>query len=174
MGREEDETQSSVVWVACLLRAVACSLCEWLQQILGTKVHNVHVTDRLFTSPAVLVQGDFGLSPTMQRYMKQQAAAQGVSEQELYGASLNQPILELNPYHPIIQRLDNMVGRCVFRFRARRVVQRGKTDLSRGKLSTVGQGLNFFCPVTPPCCMYRRGASTLSAGCTKLFFQRRQ
>eukprot|EP00070_Physeter_catodon_P049834 XP_028356728.1 heat shock protein 83-like [Physeter catodon] len=47
----------------------------------------------------------------MQRYMKQQAAAQGVSEQELYGASLNQPILELNPYHPIIQRLDVLV-RC--------------------------------------------------------------
>ncbi|PFH34041.1 Hsp90 domain-containing protein [Besnoitia besnoiti] len=89
------------------------SLCEWLQQILGSRVHNVHVTDRLFTSPAVLVQGDFGLSPTMQRYMKQQAAAQGVSEQELYGASLNQPILELNPYHPIIQRLDIMVKRDV-------------------------------------------------------------
>ncbi|PHJ15057.1 heat shock protein [Cystoisospora suis] len=97
------------------------SLCEWLQQILGTKVHNVHVTDRLFTSPAVLVQGDFGLSPTMQRYMKQQAAAQGVSEQELYGASLNQPILELNPYHPIIQRLDNMVRRDVTDPRAKEV-----------------------------------------------------
>ncbi|CBZ55026.1 putative heat shock protein 90 [Neospora caninum Liverpool] len=97
------------------------SLCEWLQQILGSRVHNVHVTDRLFTSPAVLVQGDFGLSPTMQRYMKQQAAAQGVSEQELYGASLNQPILELNPYHPIIQRLDIMVKRDVTDPRAKEV-----------------------------------------------------
>ncbi|OEH78741.1 heat shock protein [Cyclospora cayetanensis] len=84
-------------------------LVEWLQQTLGPRVHNVVLSSRLLTHPAVLVQGQMGLSPTMQRYMQQQAAAQGVSEQKLFGASLNQPILEINPTHPIIKQLDMMV-----------------------------------------------------------------
>lgn len=84
-------------------------LVEWLQQTLGPRVHNVVLSSRLHTHPAVLVQGQMGLSPTMQRYMQQQAAAQGVSEQKLFGASLNQPILEINPTHPITNQLDMMV-----------------------------------------------------------------
>lgn len=85
-------------------------LVEWLQQTLGPRVHNVVLSSRLHTHPAVLVQGQMGLSPTMQRYMQQQAAAQGVSEQKLFGASLNQPILEINPTHPITKQLDMMVS----------------------------------------------------------------
>ncbi|KAL8274640.1 hypothetical protein Esti_001355 [Eimeria stiedai] len=84
-------------------------LVEWLQQTLGPRVHNVVLSSRLRMHPAVLVQGQMGLSPTMQRYMQQQAAAQGVSDQKLFGASLNQPILEINPTHPITQQLDSMV-----------------------------------------------------------------
>ncbi|KAL8452668.1 hypothetical protein Emed_001232 [Eimeria media] len=83
-------------------------LVEWLQQTLGPRVHNVVLSSRLRMHPAVLVQGQMGLSPTMQRYMQQQAAAQGVSDQKLFGASLNQPILEINPTHPITQQLDSM------------------------------------------------------------------
>ena len=82
---------------------------EWLQQCLGPRVHNVSLSSRLVQHPAVLVQGQLGLSPTMQRYMQQQAAAQGLAEQKLFGATLNQPILEINPNHPIIKQLDLMV-----------------------------------------------------------------
>lgn len=85
-------------------------LVEWLQQTLGPRVHNVVLSSQLHTNPAVLVQGQMGLSPTMQRYMQQQAAAQGASEQKMFGASLNQPILEINPNHPITQQLDMMVS----------------------------------------------------------------
>jgi len=84
-------------------------LCEWLHSLFGKKLQKVSVSTRLTESPALLAQGDFGLSPTMQRYMRQQAAAQGVSEADLENQSMNQASLEVNPSHPIIERLRTMV-----------------------------------------------------------------
>eukprot|EP00922_Rhytidocystis_sp_ex-Travisia-forbesii_P014958 GHVS01022371.1.p1 GENE.GHVS01022371.1~~GHVS01022371.1.p1 ORF type:complete len:838 (+),score=194.76 GHVS01022371.1:346-2859(+) len=84
-------------------------LCEWLQNYFGKKVHRVAASDRLTESPAILVQGDYGLSPTMQRYMKQQATSQGMSDQDVYGMNMNQAVLEINPDHAIIKKLHQMV-----------------------------------------------------------------
>jgi len=85
-------------------------MCTWLQDFFGSKkVQRAVVSDRLTESPAVLVQGEFGMSPTMQRYIRQQAAAQGLSENEMYGMSMNQAVLEINPDHPIIEQLNDMV-----------------------------------------------------------------
>eukprot|EP00922_Rhytidocystis_sp_ex-Travisia-forbesii_P014960 GHVS01022373.1.p1 GENE.GHVS01022373.1~~GHVS01022373.1.p1 ORF type:complete len:1080 (+),score=259.54 GHVS01022373.1:40-3279(+) len=84
-------------------------LCEWLQNYFGKKVHRVAASDRLTESPAILVQGDYGLSPTMQRYMKQQATSQGMSDQDVYGMNMNQAVLEINPDHAIIKKLHSMV-----------------------------------------------------------------
>eukprot|EP00923_Selenidium_pygospionis_P012334 GHVN01020874.1.p1 GENE.GHVN01020874.1~~GHVN01020874.1.p1 ORF type:complete len:370 (+),score=54.58 GHVN01020874.1:858-1967(+) len=85
-------------------------LCDWLHNFYGTrKLQRVQVSGRLKDSPAILVQGDFGMSPTMQKYMKQQAAAQGMAEGELYGGSMNQAVLEINPTHPITKRLKDAV-----------------------------------------------------------------
>ncbi|KAF8819340.1 Hsp90 domain-containing protein [Cardiosporidium cionae] len=85
------------------------SLCEWIQNEFGKKLQRVVVSQRLVESPAILVQGDFGLSPTMQRYMKQQAASQGISERDIYGLASNQYILEINPDSSIIQQLNHLV-----------------------------------------------------------------
>ncbi|KAF8822786.1 Hsp90 domain-containing protein [Cardiosporidium cionae] len=85
------------------------SLCEWIQNEFGKKLQRVVVSQRLVDSPAILVQGDFGLSPTMQRYMKQQAASQGISERDVYGLAVNQYILEINPDSSIIQQLHRLV-----------------------------------------------------------------
>lgn len=51
-------------------------VCAWLQEELKSKnVQKVEVSTRLTDSPATLVQGAYGMSPTMQRYMKAQVPA---------------------------------------------------------------------------------------------------
>jgi len=48
-------------------------LCDWLKDKLGRgEISKVDVSNRLTTSPAAIVQGAYGMSPTMQRYMKAQ------------------------------------------------------------------------------------------------------
>lgn len=85
-------------------------LCRWLHNKFSHKLHEVRISDRLIDSPALLVQGDMGLSPSMQKYMKQQATAQGMSENEMFGGqSTNQPVLEINPNHFIIKQLNHLI-----------------------------------------------------------------
>lgn len=80
----------------------------YLETLLGGKVEKVTVSDDLTDSPAALVQGAYGMSPTMQRYMKAQAVASG--EGEMGGLdSMNKVVMEINPNHPVIKDLDRMV-----------------------------------------------------------------
>lgn len=51
-------------------------------------------------------KGAYGVSPTMQRYMKAQSVASGGGGNL---DSMNQAVLEINPKHPIVQDLQNMV-----------------------------------------------------------------
>nr|AGY56137.1 heat shock protein 90 HtpG [Babesia orientalis] len=86
------------------------TLCSWLKQLFPDDVHDVKISKRLVESPAILVQTDFGLSPSMQRYMKQQATSAGMNDTELFGTSMvSKPVLEINVDHPIIQHLNLMV-----------------------------------------------------------------
>ncbi len=79
---------------------------EFLEVELDGKVQKVTVSTLLTDSPAALVQGAYGVSPTMQRYMKAQSVASG-GDGNL--GSMNQAILEINPKHPIVQDLERMV-----------------------------------------------------------------
>jgi molecular chaperone HtpG len=80
---------------------------NYLETILSGKVQKVTVSDLLTDSPAALVQGAYGMSPSMQRYMKAQAVASG---SELDGMdTMNKVCMELNPDHPIVKDLDRMV-----------------------------------------------------------------
>lgn len=48
-------------------------ICEWLKaQLPEAEVSKVEVSSRLTDSPAAITQGAYGMSPTMQRYMKAQ------------------------------------------------------------------------------------------------------
>jgi len=76
-------------------------LASWLKDQLGDRVEKVLVSERLVDSPATLVQGDWGMSPMMQRYMKSQSSS---APDGMFGPR-NQAILEINPQHPVIQRL---------------------------------------------------------------------
>merc|ERR1711935_479792 len=80
---------------------------NYLETILVGEVEKVTVSDLLTDSPAALVQGAYGMSPSMQRYMKAQTVASG---QELSGMdSMNKVCMEINPNHPIVKDLDKMV-----------------------------------------------------------------
>ncbi len=79
---------------------------EFLEVELEGKVQKVTVSTLLTDSPAALVQGAYGVSPTMQRYMKAQSVASGGDGNM---GAMNQAILEINPKHPIVQDLQQMV-----------------------------------------------------------------
>lgn len=79
-------------------------LATWLKKQLGERVQKVQVGERLVNSPATLVQGEWGMSPMMQRYMKSQTTS-SASDSAFAIGSRNQAILEINPRHVVIRKL---------------------------------------------------------------------
>jgi molecular chaperone HtpG len=71
------------------------ALIERLTKQFGDEVETVRVTDRLTDSPACLAIGDFDMGPQMRRILA--ASGQAVPDAK--------PILEVNPAHPLVQRL---------------------------------------------------------------------
>ncbi|MFN4108840.1 MAG: molecular chaperone HtpG [Acinetobacter johnsonii] len=70
---------------------------EKLSDSLKAKTKEVRVTTRLVDSPACLVTGEGELSPQLIRMLQQ--AGQTVPE--------SKPILEINPEHPLVRKLEN-------------------------------------------------------------------
>ena len=70
---------------------------EKLSDSLKAKTKEVRVTTRLVDSPACLVTGEGELSPQLIRMLQQ--AGQAVPE--------SKPILEINPEHPLVKKLEN-------------------------------------------------------------------
>jgi molecular chaperone HtpG len=76
-----------------------------LAKALAGKIAKAQVSARLTDSPAVLIAGEFGLSLRMGRILKQ-------AGQNNPFATL--PILELNPKHPLVERLKDTADEAVF------------------------------------------------------------
>jgi len=74
----------------------AKDLVERVKKALDARVQEVRVTGRLTESPACLVVGAHDMGVQMRRIM--QAAGQDVPDAK--------PIMELNPEHPLVKRLD--------------------------------------------------------------------
>jgi molecular chaperone HtpG len=70
-------------------------LVERVQAVLAARASAVRVTHRLTDSPSCLVSDEHGMSTHLERMLK--AAGQKVPS--------SKPILEINPQHPIVQRL---------------------------------------------------------------------
>jgi len=70
-------------------------LVERVKTTLGDKVKDVRITHRLTDSPACLVADDNDMSANLERMLK-------AAGQETMGAK---PIFELNPEHPMVERL---------------------------------------------------------------------
>ena len=75
-----------------------------LKEALKDKADDVRVTSRLVDSPACLVVKDDGISLQLARMLKQ--AGQSAPE--------NKPILEVNPEHPLVKKLDTPAGQIHF------------------------------------------------------------
>ncbi len=76
----------------------SAGLTERIKQALNEQVAAVRVTTRLSDSPAVLVAGEYDLSPQMRRIME--AAGQKMPA--------SKPTLEINPAHPLLKRLEQL------------------------------------------------------------------
>lgn len=79
----------------------------WIKSVLGEKITRVEASTRLVESPATIVQSEYGVSPTMQKYLRAQAVVDD-SNQGQFTNIFNQAVLEINPEHPIIQDLEKL------------------------------------------------------------------
>ena len=68
-----------------------------IREALGDRVKDVRVTDRLTDSPSCLVSDDNEISGTLERLLKQ--AGQKAPDRK--------PILEINPGHPLLERMKS-------------------------------------------------------------------
>lgn len=73
------------------------ALIKRMTETLKDSVESIRVTDRLTDSPACLVTGQYDMGEQMRQML--QAAGQDVPA--------SKPILEINPAHPLITRLEN-------------------------------------------------------------------
>jgi molecular chaperone HtpG len=89
------------------------STVAFLTTLLKDKVGKVRVTDRLTESASTITQSSFGLSPTMERYMKEVGAG-GMSDPSMNSYLTQSRTLDINPAHPIIvdikTRLESEAG----------------------------------------------------------------
>jgi molecular chaperone HtpG len=98
LGKLEDEEEKKVrEETAEQYKALA----ESIQKTLGDRVKEVRTTTRLTDSPACLVVDDHEMSATLQRLLKQ--AGQKAPDVK--------PILEINPAHPLVARMQADPGR---------------------------------------------------------------
>jgi len=81
---------------------------KWMKDVVGKdKVSDVKLSNRLTDSMSVIVQASWGMTPTMQRYMK--ATASQRPDQDM--GAMNQAILEINPNHAVIKKMKEAMER---------------------------------------------------------------
>ncbi|MBB6576047.1 molecular chaperone HtpG [Comamonas odontotermitis] len=96
LGKLQDETEKKAAEEAA--EAFKPVLAK-LKEALKDKAEDVRATSRLVDSPACLVVQDGGMSLQLARMLKQ--AGQAAPE--------SKPVLEVNPEHPLIKKLDGSV-----------------------------------------------------------------
>lgn len=95
LGEKSDEKEKD-------LRQEFTKTCDWIKKRLGDKVASVQISNRLSSSPCVLVSGKFGWSANMERLMKAQAGSDTSSLEFMRGRR----VFEINPAHPVLQNLN--------------------------------------------------------------------
>ncbi len=99
---EKAELNLSAKKEGALSEDAAKDLAQWLKTILGDKVNEVRVSQRLVESPAVVVDSDKFMTASMRRIMKAMKQPEGPD------VPTGKHDFEINPAHPIIARLEAM------------------------------------------------------------------
>lgn len=77
------------------------SLIKQMKEVLGDKVKEVRITNRLTDSPACLVTDDHDISLNMERIMKEAGQAGNM----MGGGGATKPIFEVNPNHALVNSI---------------------------------------------------------------------
>jgi len=96
---EEDDKESLET-----LKTSYEKVCTFMKEVLGEEVEKVVVSNRLDSSPCVLVTSEYGMTANMQRIMKAQALG---SRDNGYMTMMNKKTLEINPYNKMIMRIKD-------------------------------------------------------------------
>lgn len=87
---------------------------EFMTSLLSDKVGKVTISEKLTESASTITQSSFGISPTMERYMKEVGASQMGDDPGMASFMLKSRTLEINPKHAIIKdiktRLEGAAG----------------------------------------------------------------
>ena len=75
---------------------------DFMTTLLSDKVGSVAVSDRLTESASTITQSSFGISPTMERYMKE-VGANNMNDPGMNSFMLKSRTLAINPKHPIVK-----------------------------------------------------------------------
>jgi len=86
----------------------ADKVCDYLKEVLGSKITRCAPTNRLTDSPSALTSPKWGWTGNMERLAKAQALA-NPDHKEMYKFYKGQKILEINPKHPVIIELKNRI-----------------------------------------------------------------
>jgi molecular chaperone HtpG len=76
------------------------NVCKFIKETIGDDIEKVVVSNRLDSSPCVLVTSEYGWTANMQRIMK----AQALRSNDM-GHMMNKKTLEINPYNNIIKKM---------------------------------------------------------------------
>lgn len=101
-----DEDEKLVAARDKLYAAKFQTLTDGLKALYGPKIAKVTMSQRVVDSPAVMVTSQWGYSANMQRIMKAQTFA---NRDSAPSTGANAAILELNPRHPIVTKLNALV-----------------------------------------------------------------
>jgi len=100
LATDEDEKKKAEE-----LKKSSEQLCTIIKETLGEKVEKVVASQRLSSSPCVIVTGEFGWTANMERIMK----AQALRNSGMGSYMTSKKTLEINPSHPIVSELRKKV-----------------------------------------------------------------